>query len=1003
MKLLLAALLLLAVSAPSTGARSLAFARPAGIRRSVDSSADRRIDVNNLNMYVTNFGAWGYDQIHSGAAGGLLFPKGTSKPVLYAGGLWLGAVSNGTQIAASVYGSEFQPGPFAGMGVATNAGVAWKVARYSGNPDDTAHVERTPEELAADPTLDPLVHHAWSEYVQGAAPLGAPVRMYRLPSPGSPGDSVDVPGPDVSGDQMIWSVYNDGDPASHTMFNTAPLGVEVHQTVYGFNRSGPLGNTVFLKLEIIDKGPNTLQNAYASLWFDPDLGGFTDDLVGCDTTLSLGYCYNATNTDIVYGSAPPAVGGVMLRGATDPLGHPLGLTSFDKYINGTDPGTPDDAYAYMQGLLPGYVPIIDPTSGLPTHYFNPGDPVLGSGWLDTNPADRRMLLSSGPFVMSPGDTQVVEAAIAVGAGNDRLESVTTLRCAARVLKQAWANRFALPDPDPVAVCGPAPVNCPRTPVFWGGACNDAGVLDPGTLATIAGRVDQESNFLNWPGGASAGFCAAMDLPPSATVRDSARREYAALVANAVSGPLGIHTHDGDPVLLLAGTNVNCSGVPGSSIGELLVPGDTLGPRLMGASYFNDDPTHRRALEGVPAALSSFFNGGAGYGYDFLGGIDPANTEAFATVELRFGSVQQAYRFLRLEQLDGTPPAIGRSYLYGGFYTVPFQAWDTTHGVQLDVAFVEREITDTVGNPLPPDQQPATFDSTWMPDDSNVGGREYLFVLGQPYTGAPNPATTHNGAVTDGTLPAMYALWSRLRSSSDVIDPADRFVFTYGLPPPTNLDGILFRMESAALTDSVAQVYRQVLACLQPINGGIGIGPICGTLTPVLASRVRAVAVPGHVSLAWALSGAASAALERTASGSAWRAVATLTANPAGIVTWEDDAVEPGTRYGYRLRIAGRIADEVWLDVPRVWSLALEGVQPNPGVHGARIAFVLPALAPARLELLDVAGRRVWRREVGALGPGRQSVALDETIPPGVYLLRLTQGRASVTARAVLLR
>ena len=87
----------------------------------------------------------------------------------------------------------------------------------------------------------------------GAVPYGAPWKMYRLPNTDTPaeGDSVDVPGPDVLGDQMLWCVYNDADPDNHTndAGNSTPLGIEIEQTTFGFDLPGALGNTVFLKFK----------------------------------------------------------------------------------------------------------------------------------------------------------------------------------------------------------------------------------------------------------------------------------------------------------------------------------------------------------------------------------------------------------------------------------------------------------------------------------------------------------------------------------------------------------------------------------------------------------------------------------------------------------------------------------------------------------------------------------------------------------------------------------
>src|SRR5207249_2374462 len=127
------------------------------------------------------------------------------------------------------------------------------VVRFTGNLDpesgDTAHVERS-----VDYPEDPLVHHSWSEYIAGAKPYGAPTRFYRLPNTATPApdDSVDVEGPDVLGDQMLWCVYNDADANAHTnpAGSTNPLGVEIQQTTFAFNRTGALGNTVFLKYRI---------------------------------------------------------------------------------------------------------------------------------------------------------------------------------------------------------------------------------------------------------------------------------------------------------------------------------------------------------------------------------------------------------------------------------------------------------------------------------------------------------------------------------------------------------------------------------------------------------------------------------------------------------------------------------------------------------------------------------------------------------------------------------
>jgi len=86
-------------------------------------------------------------------------------------------------------------------------------------------------------------------------------------------------------------------------------------------------------------------------------------------------------------------------------------------------------------------------------------------------------------------------------------------------------------------------------------------------------------------------------------------------------------------------------------------------------------------------------------------------------------------------------------------------------------------------------------------------------------------------------------------------------------------------------------------------------------------------------------------------------------------------------------------------------LMLAGVRPNPTRSEFSVVFTLPDESPARIELLDLAGRRLLTRDLAGLGPGSHVVGLPETrtLPAGVYLVRLTQGRRSVTTRAAVVR
>jgi hypothetical protein len=846
---------------------------------------------------------------------------------VFAAGLWLGCTVGGeTRTVVAEYSQEYGPGiilPNHNFDNPSNPDYrTYKVARFSGDSTDTAHVVRTADQLAADPLLDPLVHHSWSEYMAGAAPYGAPTRTYRLPvtSTADPTDSVDIVGPDVLGDQMMWAVYNDADASRHTNAagGSTPLGVEVQQTTFAFNRQGPLGNTLFVKYKIINKGTNQLDNMFVSQWSDPDLGGASDDLVGCDVPLSLGYVYNATNNDQLYGSKPPAVGYDFFLGPKDAQGDTLPLTSFNKYINGTDPSSTDETYNYMQGLLPDGSDVIDPTTGQVTKFFHPGDPVTGTGWLDANPSDRRLMDSSGPFSMAPGDTQNIVVGVIVGQGNDRLSSISALRFYDTFAQDAFDRNFILPSPPQqpkvdvatdhgsVTLCwdsasrfnysqpgyafegynvyqgetvaGPwhriatyDEINSvrvifdevfdvttgqliPQFPVAFG---SDAGVQYCTTITQDAVRGGPLNDATEYyfavtaysygptqrpkvlenaqqvirvtpqrpAGGTNPATASA--TPVVYEQKDTSKPPSTDVVSVEVVDP-SLVTGDIYKVTFQA-LNPPFSGVVGSDTatvtyawtltdsttgvvlfsGQLNKRGDSdyrvvdgirvtvtgaYFPALQDAHYDNNNTAHRRPITGVNFGMPFFF-GGAGAGSDFMAStIDPAaNPDSFSTVKLIFdpsgAAVQSAYRYFRLQQADGSAPSIGRYYPYAGFHTVPFQAWDVINNVQMDVAFVERAITDANGNLLPADQQPATQDSTWDPpadeDTDNNGGREYLFVLHRPYSSTPKAEFMVDHQLNVGGFPLEYALTAQLRDPSDVFDTGDDFAWLWANPATSN--------------------------------------------------------------------------------------------------------------------------------------------------------------------------------------------------------------------------
>ncbi|HYR51977.1 MAG TPA: hypothetical protein VET83_05115 [Candidatus Dormibacteraeota bacterium] len=376
------------------------------------------MDANNIDMLVTNHGSFAENLTTQGP--GFIYPKGSTKTAVFAAGPWIGAKVNGqVRIAVGEYSQEFVPGPMAGGTFQTDNAKFKNYKIVRGNTTS-------------------------ADYLNWPVDQGAPV------------DSTGAPA--LLGDVMLWSVYNDADPTVHInrAGSTEPLGLEVQQSTFGYNRSGALGNIIFVRYKLINKGVNQLDSVYVSAWSDPDLGGATDDLVGCDTTRSLGYVYNATSTDQLYGATPPAVGYDFFRGPIVPSGTPgvndtLGMTSFNKYINGTDPGSSGETYNYMQGLHADGTPVHvnDDTLQAITRFQVSGNPVPPtSGWLDTSPADRRLMLSSGPFSMAPGDSQEVTIAIIVGQGTSNTSSISDMKNKDDQAQIVFDLNFDIPAPPP---------------------------------------------------------------------------------------------------------------------------------------------------------------------------------------------------------------------------------------------------------------------------------------------------------------------------------------------------------------------------------------------------------------------------------------------------------------------------------------------------------------------------------------------------------------------------
>ncbi len=290
--------------------------------------------------------------------------------------------------------------------------------------------------------------------------------------------------PAILGDQSIWWVMNDRGN-EHRVTRSPPIGIEVHAMAFAFEVPGPIGDATFYKYDFHFRGEDKLTEAYLGLGVDPDLGHFQDDWVGSDTARGIGFVWNSDNDDeggSGYGTPSPALGFDFFQGPIVPSmgdtahvsGAPvpdfrnLKMAHFVYYPNGgcviCDPRYASGFYNYMRGRWNDGKTITEggngrDFSGIPVAYMFPGD--VGESdeecqyWSECNAddkgtdiisANRRFVMSTGPFTISPEDPQQIILGIVFARGANNFNSVTKMK-QADDLAQAFVDaNFMAPAP-----------------------------------------------------------------------------------------------------------------------------------------------------------------------------------------------------------------------------------------------------------------------------------------------------------------------------------------------------------------------------------------------------------------------------------------------------------------------------------------------------------------------------------------------------------------------------
>jgi hypothetical protein len=470
------------------------------------TTAQIDLDVNQVRARVLVGGDLWWDPV--GQTPYYEVPIGSNKNSIYSGALWIGGYDQSNQllVAAQTYrqqgANDFWGGPISKDPNTSAVGITdarclefdrfWSIKRedienFVADGTTTPDIESWPgngnvanNEL---PNLAPYFdanNDGTYNFEDGDYPFFKLDGEY----PTDPNTGETVCNDYLFGDESIWWVFNDvGDVKTET--NSNAIGLEIRAQAFAFNTTNDINFMTFYKYQIINRSSNTLDSTYFGVWCDPDLGNATDDYVGCDVGLGLGYCYNGDPDDDgggAYGLNPPAVGIDFFQGPiadandgidnnrdgqVDEPGEQITMSRFVYYSNTNNvpngnPDVSDDYYQYLSGSwLDGQIITYGGdgrgagtgATTTPCEYMFPGttDPKFSTPWTmvtaSIQPTDMRWLQSAGIFTLQPGAVNYITTGVVWGraATGGPLASVSVIKRADDLAQRLFNNCFAVLD------------------------------------------------------------------------------------------------------------------------------------------------------------------------------------------------------------------------------------------------------------------------------------------------------------------------------------------------------------------------------------------------------------------------------------------------------------------------------------------------------------------------------------------------------------------------------
>ena len=278
-----------------------------------DQTTQALLNSNEWSYWLRWDGRSGRDPF-TGQSGGR-YPNQQVGAIFFDGILWGGIVDDSAspvplRVGGSMYMTGQEPGAILGSGHAQDPSHP-EVAIYRIRSD---YAEISSEVLAHDAAamlnksrnevtaadVEALREQYRRDWENWPVHLGAPYTD--LNGNGVWDAGVDQPGI-RNAIQTLWHVTNDLNGDVTNDFTGAPgMGLEIQHT-YWTEDNPALKDVLFRRVRLINKSDFDISEMYLGIWSDVDLGQFGDDLVGCDSTLSLAFVYNGFDEDEEFAAA----------------------------------------------------------------------------------------------------------------------------------------------------------------------------------------------------------------------------------------------------------------------------------------------------------------------------------------------------------------------------------------------------------------------------------------------------------------------------------------------------------------------------------------------------------------------------------------------------------------------------------------------------------------------------------------------------------------------------